>query len=592
MAMMVAVVLTAAALTACGRGDDRVKAKEESETERLWREGKYDLNTANFRNAAEKGNRLLEIAEEDDDTKAEIFGKIILGQAEIFSDSAQNAYTMLRDAELLCLHEKNDSCLASVYNGLGIYSDNVENDLQEALRYFFKGLETARRAGNERMHSLLLVNISAVYSLLNDPSGIRYAMECYRHGKEKGERFLIYAGASSAASIYAENGTDTDHALDLLREAELIHHDDDMNNHASLYYIYGRLLMQKGDTTGAAECFEESMAHIYEDESDGDLRGFIGMSEILMDRGESRQAIAMLDSALAISGRIPVTLFRLNVLNALSSTHRKLGNRQLQAKYEAMAAAEREAKSKTSPEVVNLVKSKYDLERAENEVNRLKIEKLEKEMTVRTLIVVIVIVLLVFSMMLGYHRRKQRLYAAIVRQSTESAREEERLRDIIRDLESKAGLQPAPESKAGFQHDPSAGSDSHSKAGFQPAPSSPATSSESLNRLAAEFESLMSDPKVFCDPQMSKDKIAELLHTNRTYVSKIVNDKYKMNLPHFINQLRIKEAIRRLSDPECDIPLKQLASELGYSSITTFYSKFNEATGMPPAAFRDRARQI
>lgn len=113
-----------------------------------------------------------------------------------------------------------------------------------------------------------------------------------------------------------------------------------------------------------------------------------------------------------------------------------------------------------------------------------------------------------------------------------------------------------------------------------------------MEQLAIAFESLISDPAVFSDNQISKDRLARMLDTNRTYISRLVNQRYNMSFTQLVNSLRIKEAVRRLSDPDNDIPLKALSAELGYNSMTTFYSKFNETTGMTPAAFRAKARRI
>ena len=38
-----------------------------------------------------------------------------------------------------------DTGLASVYNGMGILSTNIERDYQGALKDFFKGIDSAKR---------------------------------------------------------------------------------------------------------------------------------------------------------------------------------------------------------------------------------------------------------------------------------------------------------------------------------------------------------------------------------------------------------------------------------------------------------------
>ena len=541
--------------------------------------GMTALNRADFDSAIICGHRLLEIADKSSGhaaQNADIYGNIILGQGFLFNDSVGHSYRHLHEAELLCLKHGNDSALASVYNGLGLYASNIEKDFPGALRHFFNGLDAAKRSANQRLHSLLLVNIASIYALNDDPAGLRYALECYRHGKRNKDNFLCYTGAMTAAYSYALRKTDTSKALDYIREAEIILHSDSIRDGSSLYYIYGLLLRQQGRDSEAAECFRQSIDLLRANHNEGDVRSFIEYSDILFKRNRHTEAVAVLDSALMITDSGHSGIFRQDVLKALAVTHRLLGNDVLSRKYFSIAENENNVEDKAGKElIIEHIKSKYDLERADNEVNRQRVELLEKERIVNFLIAAVAVALILSVSFIYLYRRKSRLYSTIVRQMTETAREETRLRATIRQLEdsmsSASGDKPAKDSQ----------------------PDAPSLKKSPIpDHLVAAFESLMLDPAVYTDNLISKDKIAQMLKTNRTYVSRIVNEVYGMTFPQFINSLRAKEAIRRLSDAECDTPLKALSSELGYNSMTTFYTKFSEATGMTPAAFREKSRSI
>ena len=116
-------------------------------------------------------------------------------------------------------------------------------------------------------------------------------------------------------------------------------------------------------------------------------------------------------------------------------------------------------------------------------------------------------------------------------------------------------------------------------------------SAERLRDLTARFDALMLDPAVYTDNLITKEKIARMLGTNRTYISRLVNERYGMTFTRYINSLRIKEAVRRLSDPADSTSLKDLADMLGFNSMTTFYSQFNACTGMTPASFRNQSNK-
>ena len=65
-----------------------------------------------------------------------------------------------------------------------------------------------------------------------------------------------------------------------------------------------------------------------------------------------------------------------------------------------------------------------------------------------------------------------------------------------------------------------------------------------------------------------------MLGTNRTYLSQIINEQTKQTFTQFVNGFRTKEAVRSLSDPDNQTPLKAISAELGFNSMTTVYNHF------------------
>ena len=60
-----------------------------------------------------------------------------------------------------------------------------------------------------------------------------------------------------------------------------------------------------------------------------------------------------------------------------------------------------------------------------------------------------------------------------------------------------------------------------------------------------------------------------------------------MNYLQFVNSYRINEAVRILSDKNMiSYPLKQIWSDLGFSSPSTFYKVFQQAVGITPSVYR------
>ena len=75
--------------------------------------------------------------------------------------------------------------------------------------------------------------------------------------------------------------------------------------------------------------------------------------------------------------------------------------------------------------------------------------------------------------------------------------------------------------------------------------------------------------------------VAARLFTNKSYLSRLLNDKLNQNFNQFVNAYRIKEA-QRLVAEEGAIPLPTLCKKVGFTSMATFTVAFKLNTGMTP----------
>lgn len=102
----------------------------------------------------------------------------------------------------------------------------------------------------------------------------------------------------------------------------------------------------------------------------------------------------------------------------------------------------------------------------------------------------------------------------------------------------------------------------------------------------------MQEDAVYKENFLTKERVADLLGTNRTYLSQVINEQTQQNFTQYINNYRINEAIRLLSDPETDLPLKAVAAEVGFNSMSTFYKIFQNTVGVPPKQYRNKVMSM
>lgn len=105
-------------------------------------------------------------------------------------------------------------------------------------------------------------------------------------------------------------------------------------------------------------------------------------------------------------------------------------------------------------------------------------------------------------------------------------------------------------------------------------------------QLIAKLEKLMSEEQLYLNPEIALDDIATRLGSNRTYLSKAINQVYNTNFISYLNDLRIKDSIRIISQKESvRFSIEGIAKEVGFNNRITFISAFKKYTGVTPSFF-------
>lgn len=101
---------------------------------------------------------------------------------------------------------------------------------------------------------------------------------------------------------------------------------------------------------------------------------------------------------------------------------------------------------------------------------------------------------------------------------------------------------------------------------------------ELFNRL----ESYLIKEEWFRDPSCNMTSIAKELGTNKSYLSKAVNQGSGTNFRGYLNKLRVESAKMELNQNKNSKPISQIAYDVGYKSASVFSRVFKEYTGCLP----------
>lgn len=503
------------------------------------------------------------------------YALIYQGQARIMLGKTQEGLQDLLGAKRLAEIQHNDSALCSVYNGLGLYEQNVTCDYYRSLNYYREGCDIAERCGHRLLYCLLVANIAEVLTLRNEEAGLEYAEKCYLLGRQNNDPYLIYCGAISMARNLCLNRK-MEEAWRYTREADRLSKRYDFKNRSDIYNTYGEIALEAGDYMKAGLYYEQAIREHGFSQAAYVVSTYVGYGRALIAQKKYKSALEKLQIGKEISEKNITSLFRREVYLLLSAYYDRLGEPKEALEYYKKYTAEsfrlyNEDKERTEKELM----VRYETEKRNKELAQKNMLLQKEQNRVMALVGITFVVLIVVLLFYINYRRKNRLYKQIVRESVDWLAKERQFSKRIAEQEKQ--LQELI-GKAGAVDGGRYSGSSLNK--------------DSQQELFGRLERLMQNDQVYKNSLFTREKMAELLGTNRTYLSQTINEQTGLTFTHYMNKYRIEEARRILADPQDDTPIKAIAADLGFSSVTTFYTLFKAAVQMSPDQYRKHARSL
>lgn len=102
--------------------------------------------------------------------------------------------------------------------------------------------------------------------------------------------------------------------------------------------------------------------------------------------------------------------------------------------------------------------------------------------------------------------------------------------------------------------------------------------------LFERLEKYMNSQKAWCDPDLSVEKLTSALYTNRTTLSKAIQQHGYGSYTDYVNGRRVEEFIKIVYATQgCNY--QQVFFDIGFRSKTTALRNFREITGMTPSEY-------
>jgi AraC-like DNA-binding protein len=103
---------------------------------------------------------------------------------------------------------------------------------------------------------------------------------------------------------------------------------------------------------------------------------------------------------------------------------------------------------------------------------------------------------------------------------------------------------------------------------------------------------LIAENKIHTNSELNEKTLAQALDIPPYMLSQLLNENIGKSFSEFINELRIEEAQRILSDPKNhDLTMYAVAVDSGFRSESVFYPNFKKYTGLTPTQFKKQAKK-
>ena len=508
-------------------------------------------------------SRLRRAGAAHDDERALMYADLFSGQSYLLAEGSDSTRIYLDRALIRGRQCEDPVALCRIYNALGIYAVSIETNYFGGIEYFLEAMEYARSASLNRFYLVAQCNLANTYYMRNDPAGLKYAEEVCRLGTEWGYDYLAFGGAVISAYMHYMLG-DQDRALEYILRT--LPDTDKFGYHTELYSLYANILHAQGDDAGAERYYLMALDHIDEKVVTAAVMTYLSYGTYLNDRGEYARAIPVLRQGIELSERSNNAVHRYKLYLRISEAETALGRyrealdyfKSYHSQADSIFNVERERS-------INELRVRYDAERQENMLRKSEIDLIRQQRRFQLLLLLLLFAVGISTVVYILYRRKDKMYKQIVRQQYEFLKKE------------KKAAQPAMP---------------------PPGPTSPQTEKPSPDHavrdaeLFARIEYLMQTEGVYRQNDLTIERLAERLDTNRTYISRAINQQAGKTFSSYVNSYRIDEAVRRLSDVDDDTPLKALAQTLGYNHLQTFYTSFQSAIGMPPSKYREKLLKL
>ncbi len=438
-----------------------------------------------------------------------------------------------------------------------------EGKYKKATKYFLSAIEIGEKIGDKELEESALNSLATLdIRTGNYEGGIKIFEKLLRKAKEEKDETGILMYSLNLASANGDAGK-------LEEASKYFKAIYNLNPNNKLYKAVAAnglsyILIQQGKYKQAANYAQKAL-EISKEVPDVAFRleALTNYSNALKEMGNHKKAGEIIKQIIALAKKHKFIRKMNNAIGNLALNYAAMGNYKEAFKYYKEFAERKDSLLNESTSAkINELQIKYETA----EKDRLLQEKADlikrKNLALTFSIAGGVLFFLIAIVLVTMYRMKNRAYKELVKKNVEIIEKEEEIFSQKRRLaEGKYKTSSLSEEKK-----------------------------EKINEKLTEA---INGEKVFLNSDISLGSLAQKLGINSKYLSQVIHEFYNLSFSDFINQLRIKEAAKMLSDETYShISIEGISELVGFKSKSTFNTCFKKFTGVTPSFFASTVRDL
>lgn len=454
-----------------------------------------------------------------------------------------------------------DYVMTRTYNSLALYYLNFSLDYYKASEYLYKALENCRQDYDATLYPLLLANLTLVYYFKEDPAGMEYAEQLKEWSDSHEGRFSFHADYCLSLMYFLRNDYAKAESC-VLDALHTIGSGNDKFNRERIftYNLLGKIYLKTGEKDKALPALKKA-SKIAENGTVSDITDtYLALGNFYLEEGQYDTALRTMLKGVSICDSTSTDVHYNELLERISYIYSLKGDYAPALDFYMRYHASEEALFNRNKEyALGEIRAKYNLGQYENKLKEQEITILRRKQQILILVSVIVIIAFAAIFLWYLYYKKNKYYEKIVRQYKEQVSLNRQIRELKDRNPDKYNKSSMSETK---------GSD-----------------------LWKRLTDYMENDKIYHESNLTIDRLAAKLSTNRSYLSRVINEYAGINFNQYLNKFRIEEAILLMTESKGDCLLKSMAFDLGFKSTSGFNKAFLKETGMTPSVFRDKCRK-